>query len=145
MVGKDGRIHGITFAVRMQKYLHKPYREGAYGPDAYDCVGLIYAYLRDGGKDIADTWQAWSLSNYYSLARGNTVREKAVLRDWLLSLGTIAAERVAGDLLLIRGINGILFPAIYTGNGCGISVFQGSGVRPFKIDKNFTTELIIRV
>ncbi len=134
----------MTFAARMKRYLHKPFREGGCGPDAYDCVGLIYCYLLDSGKNVADRFEQWNLNNYYTLARGNGIREKAVLRDWLLSLGRQVTERVSGDLLLVRGNDNIVFPAIYAGNSRALTVFRDGGVRVFSL-LELETVLIIRV
>ena len=143
MVGQNSKLSGMTFAVRMKKYLHKPFREGACGPDAYDCVGLIYNYVKEI-KNIPDTFGPWNLANYYTLARGNTIREKAVLRDWLLTLGIEVRERVAGDLLLVKNEEGVLFPAIYTGNSRAITVLRKRGIQPFSLLK-LETVLVIRI
>jgi hypothetical protein len=135
----------ITFASRIKGYIGKPFREGAYGPDAYDCAGLVYAFLRDSGKQVPDTFGCWNTDNYYTLARGNKIREKAILRDWLESLGEPVKNRLAGDLLLVRGLDDSLFSAIYMGNCRGITVIRERGVSAFFMDKKFQNELIIRV
>jgi hypothetical protein len=139
------KTHNITFATRIKSYLRKPFKEGACGPDAYDCVGLIYAFLKDSGKQVPDTFGCWDLDNYYTLARGNKIREKAILRDWLESLGEKVNNRLAGDLLLIQDTNNILFPAIYIGNCRCLTVIRERGVSVLFLDNNFTTDSIIRV
>ena len=138
------KTHNITFATRIKSYLRKPFKEGACGPDAYDCVGLIYAFLKDSGKQVPDTFGCWDLDNYYTLARGNKIREKAILRDWLESLGEKVENNLAGDLLLVRGVDNSLFPAIYTGNCRAITVIRERGVSAFFINQQFKKELIIR-
>lgn len=40
--------------IKWMKYIGKPYRFGARGPDAYDCWGLARAIYRDMGIDLPE-------------------------------------------------------------------------------------------
>jgi len=136
----------MIFATKMTKYLEKPFREGGTGPDGYDCVGLIYRYLRDSGKDIPDTFRQWDRHTHFHLARGSKKIEKSVLRDWLLSLGREIPvnEIIAGDVLLLKFIADVT-PAIYLGNGKVLTVFAHKGVSPLQMNKHIYPMIAVRV
>lgn len=136
----------MKFAGKMQKYLGKPFREGATGPDAFDCVGFIYRYLKDEGRDVPDTFQSWTLADYFDLARGPKDREVGKLREWLLTLGAEipVGQIVAGDLILVDMSNGIQFAALYAGNRNAITVINRDGVRVFSLGKHLRPVLAVR-
>lgn len=114
--------------------------------DAYDCVGLVYRYLLDCGKNVSDVFRQWDLTNYYYLARGDKRLEAAIMRDWVLSLGAEipVMERVAGDLLVINAA-GIEIPAIYMGGGNVLTVLSDRGVRPMRLTGNIEPIMAVRV
>jgi cell wall-associated NlpC family hydrolase len=125
----------MLFATKMQKYIGKPFKEGAYGPQAYDCVGLIWRYLRDEGVNVPDNWNGQNENNYFHLARGSKQNECDMLRGWVLSLGKEIPvnEKVAGDILLSE-TNKIIFAGIYCGNNNAIHVSPKKGVCTHRID-----------
>jgi cell wall-associated NlpC family hydrolase len=127
-----------TFAGRMQRYIGRPFQEGAYGPEAYDCVGFIWRYLRDQGINVPDNWNDLNEHNYFHLARGSKKRECDTLRKWVLTLGKEipANQRLAGDILLCE-IKDILFVTVYCGNNHAISVSREQGVRVISIDSKY--------
>jgi cell wall-associated NlpC family hydrolase len=127
----------MLFATKMQKYIGKPFKEGAYGPQAYDCVGLIWRYLRDEGVNVPDNWNGQKANNYFHLARGSKQHECDMLREWVLTLGKEipVSSCVAGDILLLETL-GIIFSGIYGGNNHLISVARHLGVRIIRIDNN---------
>lgn len=132
------------FAVQIQKYLGKPFREGAYGNDAYDCVGLVWRFLYDNGVKIPVTWNGYDVNNYFFLARGSKKNEVAVLREWLLTLGEEknTYEKIAGDILLIDAVI-TQFPAIYCGNNHALAAFR-DGVKMFSLGGKINAVLVIR-
>lgn len=144
------RIPGSSLASRMSKYIGKPFQEGATGPDAYDCIGLIGRYILDSGKDIPRTFGDLNEFNYWSMARGDKKREKALLREWVLTLGTEIPvnNKIAGDLLIINNSvqgNNYVFPAIYIGKNQAFTVINSRGVTPFFIMSSMTIELVVRI
>jgi len=134
-----------TFAVRMQKYIDKPFGEGAYGPDAYDCVGLIWTFLRDSGVKVPDNWNGLNADNYFHLARGSKKNEIATLIEWLKTLGIEIHpyEKIAGDIILVD-VGIVQFPAIYCGNNHAIAAFRDK-VRVFSLSDKIKSVLAIRV
>lgn len=134
------------FAIRMQKYLGKPFQEGAIGPDAYDCVGFIYRFVKDAGKDIPDSFQDFNTENYSTLTKGNKESEIEYLRAWLLTLGKeiSVGQKLAGDLILVDAGAGI-FVALYGGNNHAVSVFQKDGVRTFALGKHIQPIMAVRL
>jgi hypothetical protein len=131
------------FANDMQKYLGKPFQEGAAGPDAYDCVGFVYRYLNDSGHNIPDSFKDFNADNYFLLTKDDKEAEAKYLREWLLTLGReISVKQVlAGDLLLSEA-KGIIFLSVYAGNGHAISVARHMGVRVHKVDHKHIKPLI---
>jgi cell wall-associated NlpC family hydrolase len=90
--------------------LGKPFREGARGPDAYDCVGLLIEIERRLGRYLP----AW----------GSHARElSSALASW---------ERVAdpqpGDGILIRSDNPLWHVAVVCGAGYMIHAHTNCGV-----------------
>ena len=134
-----------TFATKMQNYIGKPFREGATGPDAYDCVGFIGRYLVDSGKKIPRVFGDLTEDNYYHLARGNKKTECEMLRKWVLTLGKEISinEKVAGDIILVSISENIIFPAIYGGNNHAVAAFK-SGVHVFSLEKRIMPIMVIR-
>lgn len=49
---------GAQLAAAARRYIGKPYRWGASGPDAFDCSGLITRALRDVGKNVRRLYSA---------------------------------------------------------------------------------------
>ncbi len=133
-----------TFATRMQKYLGKPFREGATGPDAYDCVGFLYSYLSDSGKNVPATFQDWTLADYFALAHGPQAIEEEKLREWILTLGEEIPPgfKVAGDIVMAE-FNGMKFICLYCGNGHAVSVNRKCGVRTIKIDERHVRTITV--
>lgn len=135
----------MKFAKEMSQYTGKKFKEGGIGPDEYDCVGLVIAYLRNNGKEVPDAWEEWSTSDYFALARGRKDKEIEVLKKWVTGLGTIIDPNqvLAGDIVLIDGGQGLIFPAIYSGKNNAIGAFT-SGVRVFGIRGKIKIFLAVR-
>jgi len=127
------------------KYLDKPFAEGAYGPDAYDCVGLVWRILYDSGKNPPREWEQYNETNYFAPARGKKSTEMALLRQWIASLGEIKAthEMVAGDIILVAVDEKRQFPAIYCGNNHAIAAFRDR-VRVFALNRYFKPVMVVR-
>ena len=136
-----------TFATIMAQYIGKPFRPGAYGPDAYDCVGLVYRYLLDTGKNIPDHYQQWNAGNYFTLACGAKKREDATAREWLLSMGReiSVGEMIAGDIVMVRMLARYTGLMIYCGNRMAITVVDNRGVIPVKLNNNMGIIMVVRI
>lgn len=68
---RTGEFAGGTFAPASNssivqaaaKYIGKPYRWGATGPDSFDCSGLVYRALRESGYNVRRlTTYGWLVS-----------------------------------------------------------------------------------
>jgi hypothetical protein len=135
------------FATRMLTYLGKPFKEGSTGPDAFDCVGLIYRYAKDAGLNIPDTFQSWTLSDYYQLAHGDRELENTKTCEWVLTLGSEikTTDMVAGDVVVLNVLDH-QWPCIYGGQGNAISVSSKHGVNVLRIDyKHIKPVLAVRL
>ncbi len=129
-----------TFAEIMLSYLGKPYARGAMGPAAYDCIGFVYAFLRDTGKGACfpHEFEDYSLETYPDLyERDREAAEQLMLRAFRTIGSEISPQAaLAGDLLIVQHQNGGLFPAIYAGNSMGYASFLRAGVRAFNLDRD---------
>ena len=90
-----------------KKYLGKPYRYGATGPNAFDCSGLLYVVFKDSGMNVPRC-------SYEYLKIGTSVSLK---------------NAKAGDVICFSQ-NGsrVSHVGIYMGNGQFIHASTSSGV-----------------
>lgn len=56
--------------MNINDFIGLPYREGARGPDAYDCYGLVAAVLRAA--------RGWELPDWYAAASGPQAASRAI-------------------------------------------------------------------
>lgn len=56
--------------MNLDDYIGLPYREGARGPDAYDCWGIVAEVLRAA--------RGWSLPDWYQSAPGPQAASRAI-------------------------------------------------------------------
>ena len=135
------------FAVKMQKYLGKPFRVGATGPDAYDCVGFVYRYVKDTGKKIANSFEGFTPNNYTQIIQNDQKLEDDKINEWAKTLGKELkpSQALAGDVVIVQS-GSRRWPCVYCGNGHAISVSRSLGVRVIKIDhKHVNIILAVRV
>jgi hypothetical protein len=85
----------IAFA-NEQDQLNKPYKLGARGPNAFDCVGLMYAAARAAGLDASVFPNSWTVRNLTGWAEANGYLH--------LAADGYAGER--GDLFLWGKLDG---------------------------------------
>jgi cell wall-associated NlpC family hydrolase len=132
MVGKGA---GMKFVRRMKKYHNKPFRPDGVDDTGYGCYGLVYAYCRDIGKPIPDSYGDWTIQNYFSRFQEDPRAAEDVLVTVFESIGTEVniSDLLAGDLIIVKIEDG-LFPAIYCGNGKFMASYLDVGVRVFEID-----------
>jgi cell wall-associated NlpC family hydrolase len=96
--------------------LGKPFREGARGPDAFDCVGLLIEMQRRLGRVVPD-WSSDPLVLASALARWERVR----VPD-------------PGDGVLIYSVNPQWHVGVVSGGGCMLHAHPDRGVARERID-----------
>lgn len=127
----------MKFLQVIDEFRNKPYAPGGYGPNAYDCIGLVYAYAKRIGKPLPDVMGKYTLDNYAQVYDEDVLTAYNVMADYFnqncekLLIGHI----IAGDIILTRQAEGGYFTAIYAGNGNLITSFIGDRVRVLSLDK----------
>jgi len=118
------------FAGRMKKYVGKPFVKGGHGPDGYDCVGFLYAYLSETDHPLPEEFEGWTLETYPDLYTEDLPKAEEVLLRLFDAVGAgVEPNRaIAGDVVIVRHPKGGLFPAVYIGNNTIISAFIKTGV-----------------
>lgn len=129
-----------TFAEISAQFIGKPFKHGGNGPDAYDCIGFVYAFLKARGKagNIKVEYGEWNLDNYSCLDQGT---DHEIVHNMLFDIfdqngvEIPVNKKVAGDAVIVRDRSGDYYPGIYAGNGIFITAFRDWGVRAVNIDK----------
>jgi len=138
MVGKNakGVERKTPFWKIIQRYNGKSFLSGGQGPDAYDCLGLILAILRELDKiGEIKIFDGYTIDNYHLFYQGDKDAADRELVKFYEQFGDHIEvyEKVAGDPIIVESKSGRLFPAIYVGNGNFIAAFTDVGVRVFPL------------
>ena len=119
----------------------KPYKAGATGPDAYDCMGLVIKTQRKMGWKMPKEFEGWTLEDYAQRFEKDPEEGLKVFERFMAAhcneINTHYLRR--GDVVLIReNVNGRQFPGIYAGKRQFLTVVGGQKVRIFPADRLFT-------
>jgi cell wall-associated NlpC family hydrolase len=147
------RRHAVTpsrsFADIIGSFLGKPFLRGGRGPDGYDCIGFVVAALADLGKPhaIPEAFGGWTLDTYPNLYDQNHLEAEALMIQAFRSIGKEINPHLAfaGDLIVVRHMNGHFFPAIYTGNNQAVASFLFADVRSFSLEKRLSLHMARRI
>jgi cell wall-associated NlpC family hydrolase len=131
MVGQDTKM---IFARKMDKYIGKPFVCGGTGDPGYDCFGMIYAWCQDNDITIEEL-DGWTRENYcHRMMEEKEEAERIMLEVFAKTGQPVDPGKIlAGDILVLKGNSGGLFPAIFCGNGRAISSFLTAGTRVFSM------------
>jgi len=125
----------------IRKYRNTPFKYGGITPEGYDCLGFVTRFYINKGIDLPRSCEEATEDNYSEIYLANENRADELLLkyfDLLPGKEVNHMELLAGDFLVVKNKkNNHLFPAIYGGNGVGITSFINSYVRPFSIEKNW--------
>ena len=134
----------MIWAKLTARFVGKPYRAGATGPDAYDCLGLIIRAQRKLGWEMPKEFEGWTLENYAQRFESDPKAGIETLERYL----DTHCERVdvrylrRGDIVIVRqNHNGVRFPGLYAGKRQFLTVITGQKVRIFGADSKLFTIL----
>lgn len=119
----------------------KPYRAGATGPDAYDCMGLVIKTQRKMGWKMPKEFEGWTLENYAQRFESDPEAGLETLERLLDAHCTRVDTHYLrrGDVVMVRdNFNGRRFPGVYAGKRQFLTVVTGQKVRIFGADRLFT-------
>ena len=124
----------------MERFNWKPFAHNGSGRDGFDCMGLITAYLRELEYDLPQSFQGITLENYTDFYLGDRQAAHAILLEFMDHYGEAVdvGSQIAGDLIVVKNDQDLLFPAIYAGNGNIMMVAQDVGVRVIALGKRRT-------
>lgn len=128
-----------TFADLTAQFVGKPFRAGGQGPDGYDCLGFVYAFLREQGKadHLKIEFGRWNLDNYHDYYRCDRIAAESQTLFEVYEANGVEIHvgmQIAGDPVIVRTAAGHFFPGIYAGNGHVLASFVDAGVRTVTID-----------
>lgn len=131
----------------MKKYIDKPFVKGGIDERGYDCMGLVYAYCRDMGKPIPDSFGEITLDNYAEFYASDKVMVEKVLCEYFTTIGRAVNVKsiIAGDLLVMEIRDAGLFPAIYCGNCKFMTSYSDGGVRVYEFSDKVWPRVARRV
>lgn len=126
-----------SFAEFVGSFLSIPFKAGGTEADGYDCLGLVCRVCQTRGLDFPERFDKWNKENYYELYRINPKKAYKLMITFFDSFAKrIDVNRiVAGDLIIVKQIDELLFPAVYVGAGNAITSFIKTGVNIFHLDK----------
>ena len=120
----------------------KPYKTGATGPDAYDCMGLVIKTQRKMGWKMPKEFDGWTLEDYAQRFEKEPEEGLKVFER----LADAYCTRVdphylkRGDVIIVRqNHNGVHFPAVYAGKRQFLTVIRDQKVRIFSADSKLFT------
>ncbi len=132
---------GELFSDFVGKYLGKPYSPNGHGPESYSCFGLVYAYCEDLGVKLPkECWTlrgCWNIANFSECHAMDERYSEDVMQEVIGYIGASVdpRQKAAGDIVVLKNRNtGMIYPAIYTGNGNVMLSFIGKGVRAFALN-----------
>lgn len=120
----------------------KPYRAGATGPDAYDCMGLVMRVQRKMGWKMPKEFDGWTIEDYARRFEKDPEEGLAVfgkLMDaYCTKIDTHYLKR--GDVIIVQqNHNRVHFPAVYAGKRQFLTVIRDQKVRIFSADSKLFT------
>lgn len=132
------------------KFKDKPFIYGGYSLEqgGFDCVGFMYAFYKDLGIELPNTFKGITLDNYSQFYLENKDTDET-LKEYLNTVGIEVnpTQILKGDLIAVKHIskNYPLFPAIYGGNKLAISSFIGYKVKVFSLTNTYEVVVARRV
>lgn len=102
-----------------RKQLGKKYRYGSFGPNTFDCIGLVYYVFRNAGAKLKT-----------SMTRDKACHMKKSFGKYIVSHNPKKAK--AGDIIIFYSGNHVKHACIAIGNGKCINASK-SGVKVKKI------------
>ncbi len=142
MVGKDAETmkqQRETFADSIKKFLGKPFSPSGFGPKDYGCLGFVYAFLCDQGKENRLTLEIpggidiWNYSQWYPTATREEILDALNAAFDVNGVEIPVGRQIAGDMVIVRTPQGDHYPAIYGGNGVVVASYWDAGVRTMKV------------
>jgi cell wall-associated NlpC family hydrolase len=133
----------VIWAKFTAELVGKPYKAGATGPDAFDCMGLVIRTQREMGWKVPKEFEGWTLETYAQRFESDPEAGLAVLERLLDAycsrIDTHFLKR--GDVLIVKiGENGQRIPGVYAGKRQFLTVVKDRKVRIYGADKYFTIE-----
>lgn len=104
----------------LEQLIGKPYKANGYGPDGYDCYGMIHDYLTRIGAKTISCWGDVTIDNYTDYYQADRQAANVLLMEVFEQLGEAVDinDRIAGDLVIMENTKTKdLYPGIYAGNG----------------------------
>ena len=138
-----------TFASITAEFLGKPWSDTGIGPDAYNCIGFCYAFLKRTGKQVDDdVWMNQQINaiNYLEFRAKDPKKTVEWLIDVFLHIGEEVPvnKKTAGDFIIFQDQNKRFHPAIYTGNGQFMTSHRELGVRVFTFEGDAIKPVLVR-
>ncbi len=103
------------------------------------CLDLAYAVVNELGFFMPDKVDgiSWTVGNYKDLVEKDIEKSWKVMEDAFLKIGEKAPVKYLsiGDLLIVKGEEDSLYPAVYVGKRCAIASFIETGVQLFELDE----------
>lgn len=111
----------------------------------WDCLNSLLKFYRSSGVRFPDEWKGYTEENYAEKWKRSETDCRKDFAEFLISLGSkLDNPRMMkpGDLLLFKGKEIPIFPAIYVGSGKMLMVFkEGVKIVPFNHFKILLTEV----
>lgn len=131
-----------TFADFAGQFTNKKFKQGGIGQNGYDCMGLVYDFLKKKGDSPPSYFEGLTLENYFTFFDTNRLAAIKKMFEYFDSFAERidVNEKIAGDIVIVKGEGETdVFPGIYVGNGnilasyidCGVKVLTCKGT--FKV------------
>jgi cell wall-associated NlpC family hydrolase len=135
-----------AFAELITKYLGKPFKPGAKGPDSFDCFGLVYDFYKQIGIDIPTEYEDCNIDNGYIMFAKDSLKVEHIMLELFKTVGTDIpiGEQIAGDIIIMQTL-GHFYPTIYLGNNLVLAATPKRGVIAVSIDEYNYPKMIRRL